>query len=83
MEIAMVIAIGVLCIVCFLTGASVGQKVSRGEEVKPPAINPIEAYREREAKKEAKAEQDRLDAIMQNIESYDGTGYGQKDVPGR
>ena len=83
MEIALVCAVGAMCIVCFMVGAKVGQTVSKGEEVKLPNINPIEAYREHEAKKEAQMEQNRIDTIMRNIEGYDGTGRGQDDVPGR
>ena len=79
----MVIAVGVMCISCFMVGAKVGQTVSKGEEIKMPTINPIEAYREHENKKNAKAEQERLDAIMRNIESYDGTADRQEDLPGR
>jgi len=34
------------------------------------------------AEEEQRKEQTRMEIIMQNIESYDGTGLGQKDVPG-
>ena len=83
MEIALVLAVGAMCIVCFLVGAKVGQTVSKGEDIKLPTVNPIEAYREHENKKNARAEQERLDAIMRNIEAYDGTGNRQEDLPGR
>ena len=83
MEIALVLAVGAMCITCFLVGAKVGQTVVKGEDVKLPTINPIEAYREHENKKHAKMEQERIDAIMRNIESYDGTADRQEDVPGR
>ena len=81
MEIILVLTVGAMCIACFLVGAKVGQTVSKGEEIKLPTVNPIEAYREREAKREAQKEQDRLDVIMRNIESYNGTADGQDDVP--
>lgn len=81
MEIALVCAVGAMCIVCFMVGAKVGQTVSKGEDVKLPNINPIEAYREHENKKNARAEQDRLSAIMRNIERYNGTAEGQEDIP--
>ena len=68
-------------ILCFLIGAKVGQKVSKGEDIELPTINPIEAVKERREKKEAEMEQDRLDTIMRNIESYNGTSAGQEDVP--
>lgn len=83
MEIVLIIAVGAMNIICFLTGAKLGQTVSKGEEIKLPTINPMDAHREREAKKEAQMEQDRINTIMRNIEGYDGTGRGQEDVPGR
>lgn len=83
METTLVLAIGFTCMCCFLLGAKVGQTVVKGEDVKLPTINPIEAYREHENKKNARAEQERLDAIMRNIEAYDGTGDRQEDLPGR
>lgn len=83
MNIVLVLTVGVLCIACFLIGAKVGQTVSSGEEIKLPNINPVQAYKEHAAKKEAEAEQSRIDTIMKNIESYDGTSNGQNDVPRR
>lgn len=68
-------------IVCFIIGAKVGQKVSKGETIEAPTLNPMKAVRERQDRKQAEAEQERIDAIMRNIESYDGTSRGQEDVP--
>lgn len=76
-----ILATAFVCLSCFIVGAKVGQKVSRGEDIKVPTINPIEAIREHNSKKEAEMAQDRLDTIMKNIESYDGTPNGQEDVP--
>ena len=81
MEILLILITGTLCVVCFLIGAKVGQTVARGEEVKLPTLNPIEVIRERKDKKEAEWEQDRINTILQNVESYDGTANGQKEVP--
>ncbi len=78
--ILLLVITGTLNIVSFFIGAKVGQKVSKGEEVKLPQINPFEAYRKHEAKKEAEAEERRLGTIMRNIECYDGTGAGQEDL---
>ena len=72
--------IGTLNIVCFFIGAKVGQKVSKGEEIKLPSINPLEVYRKHELRKEAEEEQNKIDTIMRNIERYDGTGLGQEEV---
>ncbi len=83
MEAVTILAIGFLCCVCFVIGARVGQKVSKGEEIQMPAVNPLEAVREHRAKKEAQSEQDRIDTILRNIEGYNGTPDGQEDVPRR
>ena len=80
MEVLLVAVMAAANIVCFLIGAKVGQTVSKGEEIKLPTVNPMEAYREMEAKKEARKEQDRMDTILRNIENYDGTSAGQEEV---
>lgn len=70
-----------ICMACFLIGAKVGQAVSKGETIETPSVNPVKAIREHEAKREAQTEQNRINAIMRNIERYDGTPMGQEDVP--
>lgn len=77
----LMLATGALCIGCFFVGAKVGQKVSKGEEVTLPTVNPFEVYQQHRAKQESQEKQDRLDTIMRNIENYDGTSRGQEDVP--
>lgn len=81
MEILTILTVGALNIVCFFIGAKVGQKVSKGEPIEAPNLNPLKAIREHEDKKEAEREADRIETILQNINSYDGTARGQKDVP--
>jgi hypothetical protein len=81
MEVVMILAIGFVCMACFLVGAKVGQAVAKGEKVETPTLNPVKAIREHQEKKEAEFAQNKFDAIMENIDNYDGTGYGQKDVP--
>ena len=83
MEALTIAATGLLCIVCFIIGAKVGQTVSKGEDIKLPEVNPMKAIKEHRAKQEAEMEQNRIDTIMRNIESYDGTTMGQEDVPRR
>lgn len=81
MEILLVLTVGALCIVCFFYGAKVGQTVSKGEPVELPEVNPMKLIQERREKKAAEEEQSRIDTILRNVERYDGTGYGQEDVP--
>lgn len=68
-------------IFCFLIGAKVGQAVAKGEKVELPKVNPMEAIREYQNKREAEREQDRMSVVLGNIDAYDGTSNGQRDVP--
>ena len=81
MEVLLLLIMGVVSILCFMIGARVGQAVSKGETVEMPTLNPLQAIQDAQEKKEAKREQDRISMIMANIDSYDGTGYGQQEVP--
>lgn len=80
MEVLLLAVMGAVNILCFMIGARVGQQTAKGEKVELPTINPLEAYREREAKKEAEKEQDKFDTILRNIENYDGSSRGQEEV---
>lgn len=68
-------------ILCFMVGAKVGQTVSKGEKVELPSIDPVKAVREHKQKMEAYRAQDRMETIMQNMDNYDGSSVGQRDVP--
>lgn len=70
-----------VCLACFIAGAKVGQKVSKGEEVQLPSLDPMKAIREHQEHKKVKEEQNRFDTIMKNIDNYDGTPNHQEDVP--
>lgn len=78
-----VIVVSILNGVCFFCGLKVGMSVVKDEPIELPSlpsINPLQAYRERQSNKQAEREQEQLATIMENIENYDGTGNGQKDV---
>ena len=83
MEVLLLAVMAASNILCFVVGAKVGQKVSKGESIEIPSASPLKAVREHKAKKEAEMEQSRIDTIMRNVEAYDGTPHGQEDVPGR
>lgn len=68
-------------ILCVIIGAKIGQKVAKGEEVKLPTVNPMQAFKEHRERREAEKEQDKIETIMRNIEAYNGTSDGQKDLP--
>ena len=73
--------VGTLNVVCFLIGAKTGQKVVKGEPIELPSLNPMEAIRNAEEKREARKEQEKIEAVMRNIERYNGTSIGQEDIP--
>lgn len=79
MDVFVIAAIALSNVLCFTIGARVGQKVSKGERVELP--DPVKAVREHKQKMEAYREQDRMETIMQNMENYDGSSSGQRDVP--
>ena len=81
MDILTILVVGTLNIVCFLIGAKVGQTVSKGKDIDVPTINPVKAYHEHLDRKEQEKEQKIVDALLHNIDNYDGTPNGQKDVP--
>jgi hypothetical protein len=81
MEVLIIAVMGAVCITCFMVGAKVGQAVAVGEKVEMPSIDPLKAVREHQAKKEEEMERDRDNTILSNIDAYDGTANGQKDVP--
>ena len=76
----MVALTGFLCIACFIIGAKVGQTAAKGEKIELPTFNPLQMHREKEAQREAKRKQDKLETVLRNIERYDGTEKGQEDV---
>lgn len=81
MDILTILTTGVLCITCFLIGAKTGQAVQKGKEIELPTVNPMKAYREHQERKEAEKVKDKIETIMHNIDVYDGTSNGQRDVP--
>ena len=90
MAIAEIITVSVINIICFLVGAAVG----KGAKVKTPAAvytehqeakaekkaRALEEEKIRRAVEEAEAEATKLDTILENLERYDGTAVGQKEL---
>lgn len=82
MEVLLILVVGAVNVLCFFIGAKVGQTAFKGETIETPELNPIKAYQEHKVQKEADKDAKRLDVIMRNIDTYDGTGQGQEIVPG-
>lgn len=87
MEVLLFLALvlmGAFNVACFLIGAKIGQAVQKDEDIEIlPYVSPFKGHVSREDKKAAQEAQERVDAIMRNIERYDGTAYGQEEIPGR
>ena len=79
--IAVVVVVGTLNVACFFVGAKVGQTVAKGKDIEVPTINPVEIHRQNLEKRHAEEEKNKIETILQNIDNYDGTEMGQKDVP--
>lgn len=74
MEIILMAVMAAANIVCFVIGAKVGQAVSKGEELKLPEVRT-------ERKAQMSIEDSRNAALLHNINSYNGTPNGQRDIP--
>ena len=81
MEALIVLITSVANLACFVIGAKVAQMMAKGEDIKLPTVNPLEIARDMRERREADRAKDRVDTILRNIDKYDGTGYGQEDVP--
>lgn len=79
-EIILIVVVGIMNILCFYFGAKTGQKVINKEEVKI-LPDPVKAYQKHQAKKEQEKESEVMDTILHNIDAYDGTSIGQKEIP--
>lgn len=77
--------IGVLFLASFILGFYFGNKIASNKEIKMK--NPIESFKRRKEMKEKQEEEAFNDLVyetmMTNIENYDGTDIGQKDIPER
>lgn len=83
MEVLLVLVVGTLNIVCFFIGVKAGTKeVIKAPEIKD--LNPIKKIQEhaeqKELKKEAELERKKIETILYNLDNYNGTAEGQKDV---
>lgn len=70
--ILVIVSIGIMNILCFLIGARVGQKVVNKEEIKLPNLNPTQAIREHQARKEVEEADNKYKKDLEAINNYDG-----------
>lgn len=78
-EVILICIVGCINLLCFYAGAKIGQTSVRNETIHLP--NPVKAVEEYKESKEYREEQERVNIMLENINNYDGTGLGQKDIP--
>jgi hypothetical protein len=71
----------VICLFCVVIGAKIGQKAVRGEDIELPKFEPVKTIREYNEQKEVRKEQEKQKIIAENIDAYNGTPYGQQELP--
>lgn len=69
---------GIITIMAFVVGAKIGQQSTKGERIE--FKGPITTAKEHIAMNEYKKEQERNNIMMENVNNYDGTGIGQKEI---
>ena len=72
---------GLFILASYTLGLRNGQKLAKKEEITIPNINPVTAINKQIESAEQKKEQKAFDIMMFNIDNYDGTGLGQRDIP--
>lgn len=77
-QLLLVVFICLSNIACLIVGAKVGQKAYRGEDIRLP--NPVEKVQAFKDSQEYRKEQAATETMLHNIDVYDGTGLGQKDI---
>lgn len=79
--------IELLCILAFnlfsfVMGAKIGQMSVKGKEIKVNPVNIIkDEIKETKMTKEESLRKRKFNTMWDNIEKYDGTGLGQKQIP--
>ena len=82
MEILLCTVFGVFILLSFIIGVRIGQKVNNDEPIRLNPVRAIDEYKEeKEVKRQIKETETKLNAMLDNIDSYVGTGLGQKDIP--
>ena len=71
---------GIFIIIAYTLGLKNGQKLKNNEEKKMPEIKPVKIVRNEIESFEEKKRQATFETMMSNIDNYDGTGLGQKDI---
>ncbi len=82
--ILIILTTGFICLLSFYMGLKANSNEPKGE-IKVPIINPIKKFQEHKEQvkesKQEKLEREILETNLENINNYDGSPLGQKDIP--
>lgn len=82
MSLTDVVILMLINLASFVIGAKIGLSVSKKKDI---TLNPIKAVSEtiteHKEKKVADLEERKLKTMLNNIDNYDGTGFGQSKIP--
>lgn len=79
MIVLIIVTSSIFNIICFFLGAKIGQMVVKNEPIQ--IESPIQKIENHFQKKEEDKNQEIMETISHNIDVYDGTSIGQKDIP--
>lgn len=72
----------IINLITLIIGVKIGLSAANNKEI---TINPIKAYQEHKEEKKAQREADlkerQMKTMLQNIDNYDGTDFGQQEIP--
>lgn len=84
-NILLIMIVGIFNLLSFYLALKMNNKTETVKEKKNVTINPVKIYKTAKERKrteeEKQKEQEILKANLENIENYDGTPLGQKDIP--
>ena len=76
------IILTILNLISLLVGVKIGQKTTSGKEI---TLNPVKAIKrgisEDRANKEQELKKKQFATSLANIDKYDGSGFGQEEIP--
>ena len=82
MSLTDVVILMLINLLSFVIGAKIGLNVSKKKDI---TLNPVkmvsDSIETHKEKKVANLEERKLKTMLENIDNYNGTGFGQKNIP--
>ena len=76
------IILGFINLLSFVIGAKIGMSIANKKEITLNPVKAIQEHREERIEhKEADLKDKQLKTMLKNIDNYDGTEFGQEEIP--